>query len=77
MVKRYCGWEYIGGVGEKSHCMMPRGCNAYLLLGEKIARVCEFDMFSMKVCPRVLHKIMYCIISLTAVSRYLHTLLLM
>jgi hypothetical protein len=63
MVKRYCGWEYIGGVGEKSHCMMPRGCNAYLLLGEKIARVCEFDMFSMKVCSRVLHKIMYCITS--------------
>jgi hypothetical protein len=68
MVKRYCGWEYIGGVGEKSHCMMPRGCNAYLLLGEKIARVCEFDMFSMKVCSRVLHKIMYCIISLTDVA---------
>ena len=66
MVKRYCGWEYIGGVGEKSHCMMPRGCNAYLLLGEKIARVCEFDMFSMKVCSWILHKIMYCIISSTA-----------
>jgi hypothetical protein len=46
----------IGGVGEKSYCMMPRAHdrNAYLLMmGEKIARVCEFDMSFKASCARL------------------------
>jgi hypothetical protein len=59
--------------GKSPHCMMPRGCNAYLLSGEKIARVCEFDMFSMMPVHESSIRIMYCIISSTAALLCLFT----